>query len=251
MAGHSKWANIRHRKGRQDAKRAKIFTQISKEITISAKDGGGDADMNPRLRLAIRNAKAQSMPNDTIAKAIKKGTGELDGGNLEENTYEGYGPNGVAVIVETVSDNKNRTVSQVRATFGRNNGNMGETNSVSWNFSRKGVIEIKTNNRLEEEIFEIVVEAGAEDLEYGDETCRIITSMEDYGSVNNFLESKSDIDIEKSQLEYIPNDKLIIDSADKAKRIMKFFDAMEDLDDVQNVYSNFEIDDSIAESIDY
>jgi YebC/PmpR family DNA-binding regulatory protein len=249
MAGHSKWANIKHRKGRQDAIRGKMFTRLAKELTISAREGGGDPDMNPRLRLAVANARSNNMPNDNITRAIKKGTGEIEGVSYEEYTYEGYGPNGVAAIVETVTDNKNRTVADIRSLFGKLGGNMGETNSVSWNFERKGVINLKSNGLSEDDLMEHVLEAGAEDMEYDEEMSRVICAMSDFGTVSKYFED-SDLEISESKLEYIPQNTVKIDSLDIAQKVMKFMDTFEDHDDVQNIYTNADISDSIAEQLD-
>jgi YebC/PmpR family DNA-binding regulatory protein len=248
MAGHSKWANIKHKKGKADAKKGKVFTRISKEITISSREGGGDPDGNPRLRLAIQNARAVNMPNDNITKAIKKGTGEIEGVNYEEITYEGYAPNGVAVILETVTDNRKRTVSEIRALMTKLGGNLGESNSVAWNFERKGVISIKTNGKTEDELFELVLEAGADDLEF-DEDSRIICAMENFAIVNKFFEEQK-FEIIEAKLEYIAKNIVNISSVEDAKKVMKFIDAFEDHDDVQNVFSNFEIEDAIAEQLE-
>jgi YebC/PmpR family DNA-binding regulatory protein len=250
MSGHSKWANIKHKKGKADAKRGKVFTRISKEITIASREGGGDADGNPRLRLAIQNARAVNMPNDNIVRAIKKGTGEIEGVNYEEITYEGYAPNGVAVILETVTDNKKRTVSEIRALMTKLGGNLGETNSVAWNFERKGVIVIKTNGKTEEQLFEIVIESGADDLEFDEESSRIICPMENFAIVNKFFEDKK-FEVLEGKLEYIAKNTVNIATVEEAQKVMKFIDAFEDHDDVQNVFSNFEISDEIAEKIDF
>jgi YebC/PmpR family DNA-binding regulatory protein len=248
MAGHSKWANIKHRKGRQDAKRGKVFTRLAKEITISAKEGGGDVETNPRLRLAVQNAKGVNMPMDNITRAIKKGTGEIEGVTYEEYTYEGYGPNGIAIILETVTDNKNRTVAEVRALFTKHGGNLGETNSVAWNFNRKGIITLKNNGKSEDEMMEFVLESGAEDLEYDEETSRVISTLEDFSEVNKFFE-ESEFEVEESKLEYVAQNTVKISDVDSAQKIMKFIDAFEDNDDVQNVFSNVEMDDSVAEQL--
>lgn len=249
MAGHSKWANIKHKKGRADAKRGKIFTRISKELTIASREGGSDADSNPRLRLAIQNARSVNMPNDNIIRAIKKGTGEIEGVTYEEITYEGYAPNGIAIILETVTDNKNRTVSEIRALMSRNGGNLGETNSVAWNFERKGVVTIATKELSEEELFEIVLESGAEDLEYDDENSRVICPMEQFSVVNKFFEDKN-FEITEAKLEYIAKNTVDIPTVEAAQKILKFIDVLEEHDDVQNVFSNFEIDDSIAAELE-
>ncbi|TNE34286.1 YebC/PmpR family DNA-binding transcriptional regulator [bacterium] len=250
MSGHSKWANIKHRKGRQDALKGKIFTQMGKEITIAAREGGGDVDMNPRLRLAVKKARDNDMPKDNIDRAIKKGTGELEGQKLEEFRYEGYGPNGVAMIVETITDNKNRTVSEVRATFSKYDGNMGETNSVAWNFDRKGIIVIKTRGASEEDLIMEALESGGEDVEYSEDTSRIICAMEDFNQVNEYFE-KSLFEVVESQLEYIPKNKVTVSDLNIAKRVMLFIEKMEDLDDVQNVYNNAEIDDELLDQMDF
>lgn len=249
MAGHSKWANIKHRKGRQDALKGKIFTQMGKEITIAAREGGGDTDMNPRLRLAVKKARDNDMPKDNIERAIKKGTGELEGQAFEEYRYEGYGPGGVAIIVETISDNKNRTVAEVRASFNKYDGNMGETNSVAWNFDRKGVITIKSSGASEEDLMMETLEAGGEDVDYDTDRSRIICALNDYNSVNEYFD-KSIFEIEDSQLEYIAKNKVKITDVSTAKKVMLFLDKMEEVDDVQNVYNNAEIDDSIIDQLD-
>jgi YebC/PmpR family DNA-binding regulatory protein len=249
MAGHSKWANIKHRKGRQDTLRGKIFTRLGKEITIAARDGGGDPDMNPRLRLAVKMAKSNSMPNDNIKRAIQKGTGEGGGAAVEEITFEGYAPGGIAVVVETMTDNRNRTVSEVRSTFTKANGNLGENGAVMWTFERKGTISVKNNGKSEDDLMEAVLESGAEDLEFAEESSRIICAMSDYGTVTSWFDENG-FEMEESQLEYIPKEKQNIDDVSTAKKVLKFMDKMEDLDDVQNVFSNFEIDDSIADELD-
>ncbi|MCX8054469.1 MAG: YebC/PmpR family DNA-binding transcriptional regulator [Ignavibacteria bacterium] len=249
MAGHSKWANIKHRKSRQDAKRGKMFTRLAKEITIAAREGGGDPESNPRLRLAIANARAVNMPSDNIQRAIKKGTGELEGENYMEIMFEGYAPGGVAVIVETVTDNKNRTLPLVRSTMSKLGGSLAETNAVAWNFERKGVISINTNGKSEDELLEVVLEAGADDLEYDEEVSRVICAMENFSSVNKYFESNG-FQVQEAKLEYIPKQVITIKDVAEAQKVMKFIEGIEDLDDVQNVFSNFEIDDSIADKIE-
>lgn len=249
MAGHSKWANIKHRKGRQDAKRGKIFTRIAKEITISAREGGGDPDTNPRLRLAVQNARSVNMPSDNITRAIKRGTGELEGVQYEEVIYEGYAPSGVAVILEAVTDNKNRTVAEIRSQFTKLGGNLGETNSVAWNFDRKGVIAVKTGERSEDEMLEQVLESGADDMEYHEDVTRVICSLDSFQEANKYFEENG-FDVEESKLEYMPKDVVKITAADDAKKVIKFIDAFEDHDDVQNVFSNFEIEDELMEQLE-
>jgi len=249
MSGHSKWANIKHRKGRQDAIRGRMFTRLAKEITVASRESGGDISANPRLRLAVQNAKAVNMPNDNISRAIKKGTGEIEGVQYEEITYEGYAPFGVAIILETVTDKKLRTVAEVRALFGKMGGNMGETNSVAWNFERKGVVSIKTNGKSEEDLLEHVLESGADDLEWDEETTRIIGPMTEFGNIMKYFEEHS-FEIVEGKLEYLPKDIAKITNIEDAKKILKFLDAFEDHDDVHNLYHNMEIDDSIADQID-
>jgi YebC/PmpR family DNA-binding regulatory protein len=248
MSGHSKWSTIKHKKAAKDAKRGKIFTRLGKEITIASREKGGDVDANPRLRLAVQNAKAANMPAENIKRAIQKGTGELEGVNYEEITYEGYGPGGVAVILETVTDNKNRTYAEIRSQFGKLGGNLGESNSVAWNFDRKGVIVIQTNGKSEDDLLETVLEVGAEDMEYSDDETRIICGMEQYGEVNKFFNDKGFAVLE-SKLEYIPKTTMEITTVEDARKVMKFLDNFEDHDDVQNLFSNTEIDDEIMDKI--
>jgi len=248
MSGHSKWSTIKHKKAVKDAKRGKIFTRLAKEITIAAREKGGDPDANPRLRLAIQNAKAANMPLDNIKRAIQKGTGEIEGANYEEVIYEGYAPLGVAIILEAVTDNKNRTYAEIRSQFSKLGGNLGETNSVAWNFDRKGVVTIETQNKSEDELLELVLESGADDLDYNEEVSRIICEMEAFGEVNKFFTQKG-IKIIESKLEYVPKNMVNIDNLENAKKIMKFIEHFEDHDDVQNVYSNADIPDEIIEQI--
>ncbi len=249
MAGHSKWANIKHRKGRQDAKKGRIFTRIGNEITIAVRDNGPDPDSNPRLRLALKVARLNSMPGDNISRAIKKGTGENGGTAFEEITFEGYAPNGIAIIVETLTDNRRRTVPNIRATFSKYGGNLGENGSVMWNFTRKGVITIKNDGKSEDELLELVLECGGEDLQYNDDSSSIICELNAFGEVNKYLD-ENDIIIEETQLEYVANELLTISTLNEAKQIMKFIEKMEELDDVQNVFTNFEIDDSIISELE-
>jgi YebC/PmpR family DNA-binding regulatory protein len=248
MSGHSKWANIKHRKGRQDAKRGKIFTRLTKEITISAREGGGDPDMNPRLRLAIQNAKAENMPSDNIKRAIQKGTGEIEGVNYEEITYEGYAPCGVAVLLEAVTDNKNRTTAEIRSNFSKLGGNMAESGAVAWNFDRKGVVTIKTLKLSEDELLEHVLVSGADDMEYDTNDSRIITPLENYGMVNKYFTEKG-FQVVESKLEYLPKTIISIDNENDARRVMKLIEFFEDHDDIQNVFANFDIKEDILEKI--
>lgn len=249
MSGHSKWANIKHKKAAKDSKRGKVFTRIGKEITIAAREGGGDPDMNPRLRLAIQNAKAENIPADNIKRAIQKGTGEIEGVNYEEITYEGFAPLGVSVMLESVTDNRNRTFSEVRSQFGKLGGNLAEPGSVAWNFDRKGVITINTDNKSEDDLLEHVLESGAEDMEYDDDVTRIITSYDALASCSKYFGEKK-FELIESKFEYIPKTTVKIDNLNDAKRILKFIDSIEDMDDIQNIFSNHEFSDEILEQLD-
>jgi YebC/PmpR family DNA-binding regulatory protein len=247
MAGHSKWANIQHRKGAQDKKRGKIFSKLSREITVAAKMGGGDPDMNPRLRLAIANAKAQSMPKANIEAAVKKGSGDTGGEDYEEMRYEGYGPNGVAVIVEALTDNRNRTASEVRSLFSKSGGNMGETGSVGFMFDRMGEIVYSEDKGSSEEMFEIAVEAGAENVESSEEGHVFTCQPDDFAAVRDVLEEKLG-DAERSGLIWKPNVMTEVDEAG-AEQIMRLIDSLEDNDDVQTVTANFDVSDEIMERL--
>ncbi len=249
MSGHSKWANIKHRKGRQDALRGRIFTRIGKEITIAAREGGGDIDTNSRLRLAVQNGKAVNMPSDNITRAIKKGTGEIEGVNYEEFTYEGYAPNGVAAIVETVSDNKNRTVANIRSLFTKMGGNLGETNSVLWNFDRKGIILVQSNGLSEDDLMNHVLECGADDMEYDEEETRIVCPMGEFANVCKYFEGNG-FTLGESKLEYVAQNTVKIESVERARKLMRFIEVFEDNEDVQNIYTNADISDEIAEQLD-
>lgn len=242
MAGHSKWANIQHRKGRQDAKRGKLFTKAAKEIIIAAKSGGDPAG-NSRLRAAIAAAKAVNLPKDKIEAAIRKGTGEDAGGELFEIAYEGYAPGGIAVIVETATDNKNRTVAEVRHLLTKYGGSMGETGCVGWMFDRKGVITIDKTKYSEEAIMEAALEAGADDVLDEDETWTIHTALADFGSVRDALEAEG-VEMLSAELAMIPQNTIEVD-AETGRKLMRLMDALEDNDDVQNVYANFDLPDEI------
>ena len=245
MSGHSKWHTIKHKKGALDAKRGKVFTKLIKEITVSARDGGNDPDANARLRKAISDAKAQNMPNDTIDRAVKRGSGELEGVNYDEITYEGYGPNGVAILIETMTDNRNRTVAELRHLLSKNGGNLGESGSVAWMFDRKGYIVVDKNDRSEEELFEIAIEAGAEDLKDEGEIFEIITDPENYEAVDEAVK-KAGIEPQASEISMLPQTFIHLDGAD-AKTMLKLYEAIDDHDDVQKVYANFDIDESEME----
>ena len=236
MSGHSKWATIKRKKAATDSARGKVFTKIIKEITISARQGGGDPVGNPRLRLAISSAKAANMPQENITRGIKKGTGELEGVNYEEIMYEGYAPGGIAMLIESVTDNKNRTVAELRHTLSKNNGNLGESGSVSWMFERKGIITIPSQNINEDELMEIILEAGADDLKNEEEFFEVVTTLENFEKVRKTLETKN-INMESASLQYIAKDLISIDEKQQAS-VMSCIEAIEDNDDVQNVFTN-------------
>lgn len=238
MSGHSKWATIKRKKAANDAARGKIFTKLIKEITIAARDGGGDPEGNPRLRLAIMNAKSNNMPQENITRAIKKGTGELEGVKYEEINYEAYAPHGAAIIIECVTDNRNRTVAELRHLISKYHGNLGETGSVSWMFERKGVILVNKENHSEDEIMEVILDAGAEDLKDENEFFEIITTIENFEKVRRTIESKK-YKIENASLQYVAKNPLKLNEKNTAE-IMKFIEVIEDHDDVQNVYTNVE-----------
>ena len=240
MSGHSKWATIKHKKGALDAKRGKIFTRLIKEVTIAAKTGGGDPDGNPRLRGAIAAAKAENMPADNIKRAIQRGTGELEGVNYEEITYEGYGPGGVAVIVDVLTDNKNRAVSEIRHAFSKNGGNLGESNSVSWMFTKKGVIVVAKDAVSEDKLTEIVLDAGAEDLSDEGDNWEILCEPKEFESVTNALKAAK-ITPEHAEVTMISSTYTKLDGA-PANQMMRLLETLEDLDDAQNVYSNFDME---------
>jgi len=242
MSGHSKWATIKHKKGATDAKRGKIFTRLIKEITIAAKGGGGDPDGNPRLRTAIAAAKAENMPADNIKRAIQRGTGELEGVSYEEITYEGYGPGGVAIIVDVLTDNKNRAVSEIRHAFSKNGGNLGESNSVSWMFSKKGVIVVDKAAATEEKLTEIVLDAGAEDLSDEGGTWEVLTDPKEFEAVMNALKAAK-VTPEHGEVTMISSTYTKLEGA-PANQMMRLLEVLEDLDDAQHVYSNFDMDEA-------
>jgi YebC/PmpR family DNA-binding regulatory protein len=242
MSGHSKWATIRRKKGALDAKRGKLFTKLIKEITIAARDGGGDPNGNPRLRLAVDNAKSANMPQDNIERAIKKATGELEGARYEEFIYEGYAPAGIAVLVEVVTDNKKRTVAEIRHLFSRGGGNMGEAGSVAWMFDKKGIIALPKQDKSEDEIMEIILDAGAEDLQSEDEIFVIQTPVEAFETVRKALTEKN-LTIENASLQWVAKNHISV-SGEDAQKVMKLIESIEDNDDVQNVYNNADIDES-------
>ncbi len=246
MAGHSKWANIKHRKGAQDAKRGKVFTKLIKEITVAAKIGGGDLEGNPRLRTAVDKAKSENMPKDTIDRAIKKGTGGLDGVDYEEGTFEGYGPGGVAVIVEFMTDNRTRTVADVRHIFNKHNGSLGVTGSVSFLFDRKGLIAFDTEQDFDT-IFEAALEAGAEDVKDEEDAYEVITDPTDFMAVRDALEEQ-DLTWSSAEITMIPQTVVALEGK-PAEQMLKMMDKLEDNDDVQNVYANFDISDEVIAEV--
>lgn len=247
MAGHSKWANIKHRKGAQDAKRGKIFTKLIKEITVAAREGGGDPDTNPRLRLAIQNAKGQNMPKDNIERAINKGSGK-DAVDYEELTYEGYGPNGVAVFVECATDNLNRTVSNVRSLFSKYGGSLGVNGSVEYLFDRKGTFLIKQEDSMDEDDITLeLIDGGAEEVEFEEGYISVTSAMEDFGAMQNKLDELG-LEAETAELQRIPTTTVSLDDEAFAK-VMKLIDALEDDDDVQKVYHNLELTDEQLASL--
>lgn len=249
MAGHSKWKNIQHRKGRQDAIRAKIFTKISKEIFVAVRNGGPDPNTNMRLKVALQKAKDNNVPNENVERTIKKATGDLEGITYEEITYEGYGPGGVAVMVEVLTDNRNRSAAEVRHIFSKNGGNMGESGCVSFLFNRKGLIMINKQevNLDEDEVMMVALEAGAEDIETTEESFTILTSPDELEVVRECLVSAG-IPIASSEVTMVPTTTVKI-TGDDAVKMLKLMDMMEESDDIQNVYANFEIDDEEMEKI--
>ncbi len=244
MAGHSKWANIKHRKGAQDAKRGKIFTKIIKELTVASRIGGGDPDINPRLRTAVDKAKQANMPKDNVDRAIKKGTGDLDGVSYDEGLFEGYGPGGVALIVEFLTDNRTRTVADVRHCFSKYGGNLGVSGSVAFLFDRKGLISFSADNDFDQ-IFEIALEAGAEDVKDEGDVYEVITDPGDFIPVREAM-AAAELQWETAETPMIPQNLVMIEGK-SAETMLKLMDALEDNDDVQNVYANFDIsDDELA-----
>ncbi|MBO9449290.1 YebC/PmpR family DNA-binding transcriptional regulator [Tropicibacter sp. R16_0] len=246
MAGHSKWANIQHRKGRQDAARSKLFSKLSKEITVAAKMGDPDPEKNPRLRLAVKEAKSQSVPKDVIDRAIKKSVAG-EGDDYEEIRYEGYGPNGVAVIVEAMTDNRNRTASTVRSTFSKNGGNLGETGSVGFMFDRKGEVVYNADAGDADTVFEAAIEAGAEDCESSDDGHIIYCADTDLNDVSNALEASLG-ESESTKLVWKPTTTTELD-LEGMQKLMKLIDALEDDDDIQRVTANFEASDEVMEQL--
>ncbi len=243
MAGHSKWANIRHRKAAQDAKRGKIYTKLAREITVAAKEGGGDPEKNPRLRAAIEKARKFNMPKENIERAIKRGTGELQGESYEEITYEGYGPGGVAVIVKCLTDNRNRTASEVRHVFSKYGGNLGTSGCVSYLFNRKGVITVDAEKYDEETVMMAAIEGGAEDVVREEDKFVIYTEPSELEQVRKAVVDAG-IEVEEAKLDLIPTTTTRVEG-ETAQKVLKLLMALEDLDDVQEVYSNFDMPEEV------
>jgi YebC/PmpR family DNA-binding regulatory protein len=241
MSGHSKWSSIKHKKAARDAKRGKVFTKLIKEITIAARLGGGDPNANPRLRTAIATAKGQSMPNDNIDRAVKKGTGELGGDRLEEVVYEGYGPGGAAIIVEALTDNRNRLVAELRNLFTRHSGNLGETNCVAWMFKKRGIITVEKGATDEDRLIEVALEAGADDVSSSDDSYQVLTPLDKFAAVRDAIDRAS-IPIAHAEVTMIPDNTVQV-AGSAASQLLKLMEELEDHDDVQNVAANFDISD--------
>jgi YebC/PmpR family DNA-binding regulatory protein len=240
MSGHSKWSTIKHKKGAADAKRGKIFSRLSKDITLAAKNGGGDPDMNPKLRTVLLKARSENMPVENTERAIKKGTGELPGVVYEEFVYEGYAPHGVAVVIEVTTDNKNRAASDVRSTFSKNGGNLAGAGAVAFMFHRTGQIIISKEKTDEDTLMEVALEAGAEDLKVEDEYFEVLAPLADFDHVSQAL-AKAEIEPANAELAYLPENLIAITDANDAKQILRLIDLLDDLDDVQNVFHNADI----------
>jgi YebC/PmpR family DNA-binding regulatory protein len=242
MSGHSKWHSIKHKKGAADAKRGKLFTKFIKEITVAARSGGGDPDGNARLRKAILDAKAGNMPNDTIERAIRRGTGEEEGVHYEEITYEGYGPGGVALLIESMTDNRNRTVAEIRHIFSKNGGNLAAAGAVAWMFEKKGYIVVPKAAKSEDELFEVVTDAGAEDLRDDEDNFEVITAPADFDSVLEAVK-QAGVEPQVAEVEMVPKEYKKLESTE-AKQMLKLMEALEDHDDVQKVSANFDISEA-------
>jgi YebC/PmpR family DNA-binding regulatory protein len=246
MSGHSKWHTIKHKKGAADAKRGKVFTRIIKELTVAARNGGGDPDANPRLRTVIADAKAVNMPAENIKRAIQRGTGELPGVSYEEATYEGYGPGGAAVIMECLTDNRNRTVGELRHLLSKNNGNLGETNSVAWMFSKKGYIVVDKSAADEEQLLNVVLEAGGDDLRDDGDTWEIITEPAAFESVREAVKATG-IEPASAEVAMLPQNYVKLEGKE-ATQMVRLMEALEEHDDVQHVWSNFDIEEKEIEA---
>lgn len=248
MAGHNKWSKIKRKKGVADAKRGALFTKLIREITVAAREGGGNPEFNARLRLAVDTAKAASMPAENIDRAIKKGTGELEGARYEEVTYEGYGPGGVALFIECLTDNNNRSVADVRYTLGKYDGSLGTDGSVAWQFDRKGQVVIDASRYSEEDVFEAAIDAGAEDVVGDGEEFVITSDISDFNAVQDALR-EAGIDVSSAELTRIPKNEVSVTGKD-AEKLVKLLDALDDLDDVQKVHSNADIDEAVLAGVE-
>jgi YebC/PmpR family DNA-binding regulatory protein len=247
MSGHSKWASIRHKKGAVDAKRGKVFSKLIKEITVAARLGGGDPEGNPRLRVAIQAAKVQNMPKDNITRAIKKGTGELAGTSYEEYNYEAYGPGGVALMMNCLTDNRNRTIADIKHIFERHGGNLGEPGCVSWIFEKKGLFVFERNNVEEEKLLDLALEAGAEDIKESDTQFEVLTDPADFESIKKAFDNEG-LSYSFAEISMIPQNTVKLDGRD-AERVLSLMEALEENDDVSHVYANFDIPDEVMEAL--
>ena len=248
MSGHSKWSTIKHKKGATDAKRGKIFTKIIKEITVAARMGGGDPETNPRLRSALASARSENMPKDTFERAIKKGTGDLEGVNYEEILYEGYGPGGVAVLVECLTDNRNRTIAEIRQAFGKAGGNVGTAGCVAWMFDKKGLIIVNKEDSDEETLMELALDAGAEDIKEEEESFEIICEPADFETVKEAIDDAG-IKCEEAEITMIPQNMTKVEGKE-AEQMINFMEVLDDCDDVQKFYSNADIPDEVFDSME-
>ncbi len=246
MSGHSKWSTIKHKKAANDARRGKLFSKLIKEITAAARLGGGDVDMNPRLRTAIATAKSSNVPNDNIEKAILRGTGELEGATFEEIVYEGYGPGGVALIIEVLTDNRNRAVAAIRHAFRKHGGRMGERGSVAWGFDKSGLIVVSTDSIDEDELFLVAADAGAEHVSPSESSIEILTPFDMFDSVLTAVQN-TDADIQLAEISMIPQNTVKLEGKE-AERMLRLMEALDELDDVQKVYANFDIPDELLEA---
>ena len=247
MSGHSKWATIKHKKAAVDARRGKVFTKLIRELTSAARMGGGDADANPRLRTAVAAAKTANMPSDTIQRAIKKGTGELPGEVYEEVTYEGYGAGGVAILVDVLTDNKNRTVAEIRHLFSKHGGSLGESGCVAWMFGRKGLITLNTSQIEEDDLLEVVLEAGGDDVKVEAETYEIVTAPEAFEDVRSALEQK-DLTLDVAEVTMLPQNTVPVEGK-QAEQVLRLMEALDDQDDVRKAHANFDISDDVMAAL--
>lgn len=248
MSGHSKWSTIKRKKGAADAKRGKIFTKLTKEIIVSARMGGGDIEGNSRLRSAVIAARAENMPKENIERAIKKGTGELEGAIYEEVTYEGYGPGGVAVLVESLTDNKNRTVADIRHIFSKNNGNLGESGCVGWLFDKRGLITVDKKGIEEERLMDIALDAGAEDVREQETEYEIVVSVSDFEKVKKALDDNK-VGYSAAEITMVPRTTVPVEDEKHAQQVLRLMESLEDNDDVQHAYANFDIPDTMMEAL--